>query len=102
MALRVGTFHFQPANDGPALLREKGGGGTSDGMDAWQQSVETRLSGLAQDVRDLRASVDKVSDRVDNRFFWLLGTFGAGFLILAGMLITGYLKLADAIAAVSK
>ena len=51
------------------------GGGTSDGMDGWQQSVETRLSDLGGDVRDLR------------RWFGggvilLLGAFAAGFLAL--------------------
>lgn len=56
-------------------LKEGGGGGTSDGMDGWQQTVETRLSDLGGDVRDLR------------RWFGggvllLLSAFAAGFLVL--------------------
>ncbi|WP_341020945.1 hypothetical protein [Brevundimonas diminuta] len=56
-------------------LRQNGGGGTSGGMDGWQQSVETRLADLGTDVRDLR------------RWFGggvvlILGAFAAGFLAL--------------------
>lgn len=64
---------FFPDTDPP--LKRGNGGGTSDGMDGWQQSVETRLADLGNDVRDLR------------RWFGggvilLLGAFAAGFLAL--------------------
>lgn len=80
---------------GPSLLRPPGGGGTSDGMDPWQQTVETRLGELRTDVRDL-------GKKVDGHFMALMAALGTGFLILGGGLITAYLRLADAIAAIPK
>jgi len=83
----------QPEEVGP--LQNVGGGGTSDGMDPWQQAVETRLGELRTDIRDL-------ASKADSHFLWLLGVFGAGFVILVGGMITAYLRLADAIAAIPK
>lgn len=48
-------------------LKSGGGGGTSDGMDAWQTSVEDRLGALREDLRELRN--------------WLAG--GAAFILIA-------------------
>lgn len=50
-------------------LKEGGGGGTSDGMDIWHQSVETRLGSL--------------NDKMDRNLLWTMGGFGA--VILAGL-----------------
>lgn len=47
-------------------LQTGGGGGTSDGMDDWKASVEERLGGLRDDVREVRN--------------WLAG--GAAFLLV--------------------
>lgn len=75
-----------------AELQIGDGGGTYDGMDPWQQTIETRLGELRMDVRGL-------GEKIDNRFFWLLGVFGGGFMAVLVALATGYLRLSDAIAA---
>lgn len=38
-------------------LKSGGGGGTSDGMDPWQQTVETRLGDLRTDLRAVAVDV---------------------------------------------
>ncbi len=53
-------------------------------MDAWQTSVETRLSEIKAELRSLR-------DDMGRDFRWLLGAMGAGFAMMAG----GFLWLAD-------
>lgn len=63
---------------------------TYEGMDPWQSSVESRLG-------QLHGSVEKLSERMDSNFKWLLGAYGVGFVVLAGMMISGYLLLADKI-----
>lgn len=59
----------------PGALKGASGGGTSDGMDAWQQTVETRLGELRGDIRQLFYSI------VGGAGF-LLVAFAAGFLVL--------------------
>lgn len=58
-------------------LNFDGGGGTSDGMSAWQQAVETRLGDLHKDVRQV------------------LYALVAAFLLLAAGGIALYAKLDD-------
>lgn len=60
-------------------LNEGGGGGTSGGMDAWQQSVETRLGDLSTDIRDL-------GKKVDGLIIWIVGAIAAGFLVVLGLI----------------
>ena len=67
-----------------AVFDELARGGGGGGMDAWQQTVETRLGDLREDVRDLRSD-----------FRWTWGGLALGFVTLGGMLIAGYLRLAD-------
>lgn len=62
------------------VLPKGGGGGTSDGMDA---------------------NIQRLDDKIDNRFFWLLGIFGAGFVLLAGLILSTTDKLAAKIDGVS-
>lgn len=57
-------------------LQKDGGDGTSDGMDP---------------------HIQRLDDKIDNRFFWLLGIFGAGFLVLAGLIINSTNRLSDRI-----
>lgn len=71
-------------------LKSDGGDGTSGGMDPWQTSVESRLGQLHTDNSELRSALD-------SRFLWLLSAFAAGFIVLGGMMIVGYLNLADKI-----
>ena len=61
-------------------LQRGGGGGTSDGMDA---------------------NIQRLDDKIDNRFFWLLGIFGAGFVLLATLILSTTDKLAAKIDGVS-
>lgn len=67
---RLGT-----KTDAPPLPKA-GGGGTSDGMDP---------------------NIQRLDDKIDNRFFWLLGIFGAGFVLLAGLIINSTNRLSDRI-----
>lgn len=80
------------------VLKSGDGGGTSDGMDPWQTSVETRLGQIHTALEGTRKDL---GERIDSNFKWLLGAYGAGFVILAGMMVAGYLLLADKIAAIS-
>lgn len=59
-------------------------------MDPWQASVESRLTELRDDVRDL-------GGKIDSNFKWVIG----GFVTLAGMIVSSYLLLAEKIAAIS-
>ena len=63
-------------------LNPPGRGRTSDGMDPWQQTVETRLGELRGDVRQvLTATVGSavfVLGALATGFFFLLGQVGAG------------------------
>lgn len=78
----------------PRPLKTDGGGGTSGGMDPWQQTVETRLGELRQDVRELRRDMD-------SSFRWTWGGMVASFLILAGMLIAGYFRIEESLQAIA-
>lgn len=60
-------------------LKNGDGGGTSGGMDAWQQSVETRLGDLSTDIRDLGKKVDGLT-------MWIVGAIATGFLVVLGLI----------------
>ncbi len=53
--------------------RAAAGGSGVGGMDAWQQSVETRLAALGS--------------KIDSQSKWLLGAYAAGFVLLAGLIV---------------
>jgi len=57
-------------------LAQTGGGGHNGGMDNWQQSVENRLGQLHTDIKDLQK--------------FLLLAYGAGFIVLLGVLAKGF------------
>lgn len=68
---------FSGSSRGPGPLQGARGDGTFDGMDPWQQSVETRLGELRGDVRQvLYATVGGAA--------FLLAAFAGGFLMLQG------------------
>ena len=56
----------------PRPLETGGGGGDSIDMD-WPTSIENRVEGLR--------------GKVDAHLLWVLGAFGAGFLLLAGLIV---------------
>ncbi|MBI3626557.1 hypothetical protein HY224_00735 [Candidatus Uhrbacteria bacterium] len=58
-------------------LAKKGGSGDNGGMDGWQTSVNTRLGTIESDIRTLwKASI-------------------AGFIILASLMGTSYVRIDD-------
>lgn len=63
----------------PALGSGNGGGG----MDPWQSSVESRLTSLGQDVRDLRKDMN-------GDFRWTWGLLVAGLIGLGTMMAHGF------------
>lgn len=58
------------------------------------KAVEDAVQGLKEDVRDIKSH--RHSD-----FVFHICIFGGGFLVLAGMLITGYMKLDDRLMAIT-
>lgn len=60
-----------------------GGGGSSDNGDMWQQSVETRLNQLRDDVKDHRNATDR-------DFRILFGAIIAACLGLAWLMAQGF------------
>lgn len=59
------------------------------------RGIQDSLSAVQLDIKDLR--------REAHHDFWsLLKTFGAGFIILGGMLIYGYFRLEDQITALDR
>ena len=70
---------------GERFSRQAGNGG-DDGM--WQQSVESRLGDLSSRLEALRGDMN--SD-----FRWTWAGIATMFVLLAGLAITGYLRLDD-------
>lgn len=50
-------------------LETSGGGGDSTGMEPWKPAIE------------------RLEDKLDSRFMWLLAAFGAGFILLATLIV---------------
>jgi len=82
-----------------------GDGGDGDGGDMWQQSVETRLSELRQDIVALRSETSngfndmrKSFDRVDEKFDRVNDKQERDFRILFGAIIFVALGLAGLLA----
>lgn len=73
-----------------ATLERRGGGGHDSGMDAWQASVENRLTAIS-------SRLDGLGTKIDSQFKWVLGVYGAGFTFLLGALTLGYFRLSDQI-----
>jgi len=56
-------------------------------MEARVAALEAHFEHIRDDVRDIKGDIRLI-----------LGVLGSGFLVLAGMMIAGYLRLSDAIA----
>lgn len=81
----------QPARDLPS----GGGGGTYDGMDGWQTSVENRLQSVDTRLLHLDGKVETLRRDMDGQFRLTWAGLIAGFLITWGGLIWGFLWLAE-------
>lgn len=64
-------------------LKSGGGNGTYDGMDGWQQSVESRLGEVKSDIRDLRSLINI-------HFLFVLAAIGGSFIALLGVMMAGF------------
>jgi hypothetical protein len=58
---------------------------------------QTRIivEAVKESVADLKADVKEIKGHRVSDLRWHIGIFGAGFLVLGGMLIAGYFKLED-------
>jgi len=81
---------FAEGSRSPGALYGAGGGGTTDGMDPWQQTVETRLSELRGEIREVRHIIYGAAA-------FILVALGSGFLYLAGKVENSNLMLATKI-----
>lgn len=88
-------------DDAKASYRRISNGDGGDGGDMWQQSVETRLSELRQDVAQLRSDVNsgfgdirQRFNRVDDKFGEVREKQERDFRLLFAALITVALGLA--------
>lgn len=75
-------------------LNEGGGGGTSDGMGPWEQSVESRLGQLHGDLRLMMGALVA-------GFLFLILAFGAGYKMLTDQMDANTDKLSVEIKALS-
>ena len=62
----------------PHRVETGGGGGHTEGMDPWQQTVETRLGQLHNALRDLGKKVDR------NFIITWGGIIGLGIMLIKG------------------
>ena len=67
---RLLDSRIEAALSASGVLAKQGGGSHTGGMDAWQTSVETRLTQLHTDIGGVRGDMR-------TQLFWLLGTLGA-------------------------
>jgi hypothetical protein len=75
-------------------LEVSGRGSGGGGPDAWQQSVENRLSDLQAELRALRSDFASESralrSAMSSQFRWLLGIMLGGFTGLLGVMAKGF------------
>jgi hypothetical protein len=65
--------------------RRRGGG-----MDAWQQSVESRLAQLHADLMDVRGEVRVLRGEMGGWFRWLIGLLVVSFAAVLGVMARGF------------
>jgi hypothetical protein len=71
--------------------------------DISQATAQTRqiINALDPTLRDLRKEVGDTKDAIHKELRNILYVFGAGFLVIGGMIIAGYFRLDDRIVAMS-
>jgi hypothetical protein len=67
-------------------------------------TAQTRLVIIAIEasIKDLKDDVREIKSNRHSDFVYMISVFAAGFLLLAGMLIAGYLRLDDRIVELTK
>jgi hypothetical protein len=53
------------------------------------------LEAIQPTISEIRDEIRIVGNKADRHLLYLLGVFAAGFLLLAGALVTGYFRLSD-------
>jgi hypothetical protein len=67
-----------------------GGSGSGGGVDAWQQSVESRLAQLHTDLVDVRGEVRALGSEMGGWFRWLIGLLVISFAAMLGVMARGF------------
>lgn len=72
---------------------------TAPPTDLAASTVHTRqlVRALEENLKELKEDVKVIKGHSHTDFRWIITVFGAGFLILAGMTVTGYFRLDDKI-----
>ena len=83
----LGRIHGRLSRIEARLERFGSGGG---GMDAWQQSVENRLSQLDGHVLDLRTDIRGLRTEMGAHFRWLYGLLVLSFAAVLGVMARGF------------
>ncbi|MFC4729502.1 hypothetical protein [Coralloluteibacterium thermophilus] len=55
-----------------------------------KQDVRGLRKDVAQEFSDVRGSISRMSEKADTRFVWLISAYGAGFMILLGVMAKGF------------
>lgn len=71
------------------------GGGTPPGLDSRVAKVEATVEHIQEDIKEIKGDVRAVGKKVDDHLKILAGMIIAAFLLLGGMIITGYLRITD-------
>ena len=70
-------------------------------VDGSLKSLDASLKSVRDDLRAAEGYIRSEGSEHKSDFRWIIGTFAAGFIILAGMFITGYLLVTAKIDQVS-
>lgn len=70
--------------------RIAGDGGPGGGMDAWQHSVEGRLTDIRTELLDIRSEFRGLRSDMWSQFRWLMGIIAAAFAGLLGTMARGF------------
>lgn len=66
------------------------GGSTGDGMNAWQQAVESRLNNVQAELLDIRSEIRGLRSDMWSQFRWLIGITLGAFASPLGTMAKGF------------
>lgn len=49
--------------------------------------VEVVIESIGQNLKELNNKMDRMNDKIDSNFRWLLSVYGAGFMILLSLIL---------------